>query len=505
VYVLGGSVVSVWTLLRFFTQRTIFDLVSQQVVVHQWLHGTVSTAQMGQTAYVPKMLLLYAPLDVLPGSPRFKLIVVTLAINIATFVFIGLLLERLLRHYGVRIGWVFYTVLLWLSVLAGSMFWIEFANSRNLEVAGGVLLLLLGVRCLDQPSRRRAAGFAAFGGVLFFGDPLQVYMTGLPLMIYAGSLTVMRKIDRRRVAVLGGLLIAAWVVSQVLFAAAGSWLHLTFTGTGAVAAPHLSATWLEQSVIGTAKAAFSLLAGANDAGRLRELANLGLLALGTVAVIYTAVHRWLPRKLLLLTGCVCVADTVVYMASGQAGQGAATSRYLIMLMPVLALVFSAVRLPKAALKPAAATAGATLLLNVVALAGALGTHWNTAFPADEHVVSAYRYIRQHPGTHVYASVDTAMAALYLDNLPAGKALPVGCLSGRLVQTHYSMDQVFAASAVDARATAAIVFDATTINNTPSVCTPASVQAQFGAPAAVDRLDDGSVVLRYPQAAVQLAG
>jgi hypothetical protein len=173
-------------------------------------------------------------------------------------------------------------------------------------------------------------------------------------------------------------------------------------------------------------------------------------------------------------------------------------------MPALALVFSAVRLPKAAFRPAMAVAGAVLLLNMVALTGALGTHWNTAFPADEHVASTYRYIRQHPGMHVYASVDTAMAALYLDNLPAGKALPVGCLSGRLVQTHYSMDQMFAASAADRQATAAIVFDAGTITNTPSVCTSASVQAQFGAPASMDHLDDGSVVLRYPQAAVQLA-
>src|SRR6185369_6875611 len=90
VYTVGAGVVAIWTWLRFFTQRTVFDLVSQQVIVQQWLHGTLSPVHMGQTAYVPKMLLLYIPLDALPGSPRLKLLMLTVLINIATFVLLGL-------------------------------------------------------------------------------------------------------------------------------------------------------------------------------------------------------------------------------------------------------------------------------------------------------------------------------------------------------------------------------------------------------------------------------
>ncbi len=505
VYTLGVGLVSIWTLLRFFTQRTIFDLVSQQVIAHQWLHNSISTAHMGQTAYVPKMLLLYTPLDVLPGSPRLKLLLLTLAINIATFVCIGLLLERLLRQYGVRIGWMFYATLLWLSVIAGSVFWIEFANSRNLEVAGGVLLLLIGIRYVERPSRKLAIGIAAFGGLLFFGDPLQVYMTGIPLILYAGSLALARKTDRRGTAILCGLIALAWVTSRLLFAATGSWLHLTFTATGAAPIPHLSAAWLEQSIVGAAKATLSLLAGAADAGRLREAANLTLLACGVLALVYAGIRKWLPHKLLLMAGFIWVINLLVYIVSGQAVQGAATSRYLIMTVPALALVLSALRVPKAAVRPAAIAVVAALMLNTVTLAGTLDTHWDTTFPADEHIASTYRYIQKHPATHVYASLDTGMAIQYYQRLSADKALPMGCLNGRLVRTYFSMDQAFSADAADARATAAIVFDNAAISNTPNICTPVSVQGQFGMPTSVDHLDDGSVVLRYPQSALQLAG
>jgi len=500
-YTAGILLVCLWTLLRFFTKRTIFDLVSQQVIVQQWLHGQVSVAHMGQTAYIPKMLLLYAPMEILPGSPRLKLTLLTLAINIATFVFIGLIAERILREFHVRIGWVFYASLVWLGAVAGSVFWIEFANSRNLEVAGGLLLLYLGIRFIRRPNAHLEWGVATLGSLLFFSDPLQVYMTAIPLVLYAGTLAVAKRCRKHTVAVLCGLLLFGFVVSKVLFALTGHWLHLSFTDTGNAAAPHLSTAWLAQSASGTVKSAVSLLAGANDAGRAREAANVGLLLLGVVGVFYGAVRRQISRRLLLLVGCVWIVDTLVYMASGQAVHGAATSRYLIMTVPALLLAFGSVRLPKIAIRPAMVTASVVVALNLTALAIALTAHWSTSFPADAHIASAYRYILNHPNTRVYASTDTAMPAQYLYRLPAERALPVGCLNGALVQTHFSMDGAFAHNATEPNTSAAIVLDESAITNTPNVCSVASIEARLGQPQSVDYTDDGSAVMYYPQSAM----
>jgi hypothetical protein len=504
-YAVGVSVISVWTLLRFFTKRTIFDLVSQQVIVQQWLHGHISPAHMGQTAYVPKMLLLYAPLDILLGSPRLKLILLTLAINAATFILLGLIAERILREYHVRVGWTFYAALVWLSVIAGSVFWIQFTNSRNLEIVGGVLLLYLGLRYLRQPSRRSSILVAAFGSLLFFSDPLQVYMTALALVVYAGSLALLKREKTQHAIMLAGLLVVAYAGSKLLFVATGHWLQLSFTDTGTVIAPQLSAHWLLQNTVGSVKAIVSLLIGANDAGRLREVGNLGLLVLGLAAITYGTVRKFISYRLLLLVGSICATDVLVYVASGQAIQGATTSRYLIMTVPALLLAGSAIRLPKFTHTPALVIVGAILLFNIVMLTATLGKHWNTSFPKDAHIASVYRYIQKNPGLHVYASTDTAMALLYLKGLPATTSLPVGCLGSELVRTHFSMDQDFAQAAVSSKDTTAIIFDGTTIANTPNVCTVPAIDSQFGTPQVIDHTDDGSIVLRYTRSALRLPG
>src|SRR5581483_9200512 len=140
-FYIGSIFVTIWTLLRFFTQQSVFDLVSQQIIVHQWLHGSLSVAHVGQTAYIPKMLLIYIPLDVLPVPPRLKLIICTIVINITTFVLIAVLLKKILQAFKVKVTNSLDIGLIWISMIAGSVFWIGIINSRNIEVAGGLLLI----------------------------------------------------------------------------------------------------------------------------------------------------------------------------------------------------------------------------------------------------------------------------------------------------------------------------------------------------------------------------
>lgn len=503
VYILGSCVVAIWTLLRFFTKRTIFDLVSQQVIVQQWLHGTMIAAHMGQTAYIPKMLLLYVPLDTLPGSPRLKLILLTLLINIASFVLLGIMLEKTLRAFNVRTGNTLYAALLWLSTIAGSVFWIEFANSRNLEVVGGLLWAYLSIRYLQQASWQRAVGLILLGGAVFFGDPLQVYMTAAPLLVYAAALTITKRTRLASTAQVAGITIAGYLLASLLFALAGHQLHITFTDTGSASTPAVSPSWALHSLSGTAKAATSLFAGAADAGRVRELVNIGFAAVAGTAFVYSVVRCWIPRRLVLLLVCMAAVDTAVYIASGQALQGEATSRYLIMLAPAAVLALAATRIPRTARPYSLALVAALVMANVALLGNALRSNWNTSFPQDAHLESAYRYISAHPKTHLYASTDTAMPVLYLHALAADRGLPLGCASGRLVRTYFSMGADFAHDDAAPNATAAILLDGDTITNAPNTCTISSVTDQLGEPLRVDHTDDGSSVLLYHQAQLQL--
>jgi hypothetical protein len=501
-YGVGSGFVAIWTLVRFFTQRSIFDLVSQQVVVQQWLHGTISPAHMGQTAYLPKMVL-YAVADLLPGSPRLKLILITLAINLATFMLLGLVLERLLRMFRIRAGAAFYGALVLLGMIAGSVFWIGFANSRNLEVVGGVFWLYLGLRLLQTPTWQRRLGMLAFGSLLFFDDPLQAYMSALPLLLYAGILAVTRRGRALNAVTLLAVSGSAWVGAQVLFALSEHWLQVSFRDTGGVGAPAVSMDWLWHSATGSVHALIGLLAGAADGGKLRELVNLTVLAAGAAAFVYTAMRRLVPGRLLVLLGCVAVTDLLVYVASGQAVQGAATARYLIMLAPLIVVALAVVRWPGRLRQGVAGLALFAVAINAVVLGSTLLRHWDTTFPADRHLTSVQRYARSHPNVHSYASIDTAMPVLYFSASPAGSSLPVGCLAGKLVRTHFSMDTAFAANAAHPTATVAVILDGNDIANNPNLCTQGDIVAQFGQPLAVQHTDDGSSVLMYRQASIHL--
>lgn len=463
----------------------------------------MSFAHMGQTAYVPKMLLLYVPLDLLPGSPRLKLILITLAINIATFILLGMVLERILREFGVRIGGAFYAGLLWLSTIAGSAFWIEFANSRNLEVVGGLFWIYLGLRYLRYATRRRALALVAVGGLVFFSDPLQLYMSAVPLLVYALAMAVTKHVGRKTTAQLLGITVAGYLVARLLFVLAGHGLRLSFSDTGNVSTPPLSLVWIEHSVQGAAKAFLSLFAGAADAGRGRELTNLAFVLLALVITAYTFIRKLAPKRLGALVTSIGIVDIVVYVASGQAVQGAATNRYLIMLAPVVMLALATVHIPKNIRAGATSVAVAVIGINVLALGLALERHWNTGFPQDAHIASTYRYATLHPKFQLYASTDTAMPLLYLYHLPAAADLPLGCLVGRLTRTHFSMDGTFARAAASPSTTAALVFDDSVITNAPNICTPDSVIAQFGSPLQADRTDDNSIVLLYSQSQLKL--
>lgn len=497
---LGSSLlVSMWTLLRFFTRPTIFDLVGQQVLAGQWLHGFFGGANIGVTNYIPKMLLFYMPLDALPGSPRLKLILLTLVINVATIVLLGVLLEKILREFKIRPNYVFYGALLWLAAIAGSVFWIHFTNSRNLEVVGGVFLLYLGIRYLYRPSWKLLCCLATFGSLLFFADTLQFYMTAMPLLAYAFLTTWRSKGTLKRAGLLSGAMFAGFAVSKLAFALAAQLFSVTFlVAGGGLGVPSAEAAF------STLHALAQLFSGGDDTGKLRMALNLLFIAGASALFLYSVWRRSVSRRLALLVGLVFATNCAVYLLSGQAGQGD-TARYLIMTAPAAILAIGALGagLKKQEKTPVTKILLILVALNALALGVSLAGNWNTAFPKDTHLASVSRYLAHNPWGRAYASMDTALPLTYLGDRNA--PLPLSCTADGLIKNRTFYDQAaFSRKEEWSGTVVAIILDGNAITNTPHTCSIDTITSQLGQPASSESTDDGSLVLRYAPTAFRLS-
>lgn len=491
-----GSItfMTIWTVLRFFTQRTIFDLVGQQVLAQQLLHGGIAGAGIGITNYLPKLLFLYVPLHLLPGSPRIKLLLLTVIVNAATVLLLGLVLEKLLQKFSIKAGAFLWIGLVWLGAIAGSVFWVQFTNSRNLEVAGGVFLLYLGVCYLEHPSWRRLTAIGLFGAALFFADTLQLYMTAMPLILYGITLGV-RSRTYRNISFLSAGLVAAYAGSKLLFSIC-VWLfsiHFVQNGTGA------STPSVHSLIYGAAnslKALVHLYSGAADARKLRELCNLAFLATIVLACAYNIRYKLLPRRLLLLIGYVVVVNELLYVVSGQA-QAAGTERYLIMTAPALVLLLGGMQASwKSLRKWGLATLGIVVAINGIFLTKALVSSSGHRYSQDSHLVSVAQYTANNPKALAYGSMDSAIPVSYLYGSGAAP-LPLSCSGSHLAKndTFYSRT-AYKRRERSTHTAVAIILDGSTITNTPSVCDQAAIISQLGKPARVATTNDGSVVLLY---------
>ena len=493
-YMGSAGFMTLWTILRFFTQKTIFDLVGHQVLAQQLLHGGIAGAGVGVTNYLPKIVFLYVPLHLVPGSPRIKLLILTVIVNIATVVLLGLILERILHKFNVKAGPLLWIGLLWLAAIAGSVFWVQFTNSRNLEVVGGVLLLYLGICYLEQPSWQRLAALSLFASALFFADTLQLYMTALPLALYGVTMAV-RNRSFQTISLLVAGLVAAYLGAKILFAAS-AWLfsiHFIQNGGGTVVSLHS----LAHCAVGSLKALAHLYSGGGDAGKLREACNLIFLGMLVLLSIYAIWRKLLPKRLMLLIGYILIINIVVYTVSGQA-ESTATERYIIMTAPALVLLLGGLQANwKAFRKMGLVIATVLIATNGLFLTRALAASSAHRFFKDDHLASIARYIQGNPNVLPYASMDTAIPMSYLYGSDAAAPLPLSCSGSRLIKnsTFYSQT-TYRQREKSGYTTMAIILDGNAITNTPNVCSQSVIIAQLGEPLRTSSSDDGSIVLLY---------
>jgi hypothetical protein len=406
---------------------------------------------------------------------------------------LALLLEKLLKEFGTRAGIAARSSLLWLAGIAGSAFWIQFTNSRNLEVVGGVFLLYQGLRYLRSPTRYRLLGVAACAGVLLFADTLQLYMTVAPLLLYAGILTLRKKYTLKATLFFAISLLAGLVLSKILFAVVSHVFKLH-----ALAAPNhtgLSVDFLKQGVVGSAKSFVHLYAGGADAGKLREACNLLFLVVSLCASAYAFWKQLIPKRLVLLVMCILTTNEIVYILSGQAGQ-VDTERYIVMTIPaILLLLGAAQKIWTRLYKTALIVVSALVLVNGVSL-GLATVHASKHFPQDKHLASVGRYMLAHSNATYYSSMDTSLALSYLEGTDKKAPLPLSCNGNQLNKSRLFYTEKAFLLHESSKEKTTIVLDGDTITNIPNSCTLSSIFAQLGAPESVHATDDTSVVLVY---------
>ena len=496
VLVFGCLIISAWTLIRFFTSGPNFDQIGQQVLAHQWLHGVHSGSVIGPTNYVLKMLFLYMPLDFVSLPAQLKLVLMTIFVNLLTFVLLAFVLKRLWLEFFPGVKNSFYLPLIYLSLIGGSVYWISFTNSRNLEVVGGVYLIYLYIRAQAHPSRLYYGLIVLLGSLLFFADPLQIYMSLLPAALFMGLRWFTKK-DREQLAtlvkILGCGVISIFIAHLLTRLVASTW-HISFIETGRVL--NFSASSIKQAAEQMAR----LYAGGFEGGRVREAFDLLVVAGGVASAAYYAWRQPKSRRILSLVAIVWVCNLVVYMVSGQAQQ-TGTNRYLIMTVPAFILGLAAVLQYLPRKKIVTYTLATLILFNTVSLGAAFAHAWNPHFTNNNHERSAISYFKSHHYNYGYASIGTALSSDYLSNWKVN-VLPLGCDPGQVLKkTNLFFDKgaFNIAKQYSANTIVPIVLDGNTIKINQDACGLPQIEQQLGHEQSLDHLSDGSVVLLYQAA------
>lgn len=494
-FTLGSLFISLWTLLRFFSVGSTFDLVGQQLLTRQWLDGSSSHAVVGTTNYLWKMVLFYAPLDMLPGSPRIKLTILTVIVNILTFILLAIVLEKILREIGLKITPFFYGALLWLTLIAGSVFWIQFTNSRNLEVVGGAFLIYLSIRIIKEFSWKRVIGATLFVAVLFFSDPIQLYMTAIPIVIFALIYTYKKSASFSNVIWLLTILLSGFLGAKAIALLASHLFSIQFSkgpGLGAIT-DYTVSNWIHNAAY-TGKSFIQLYEGGHELGRLVQIINLCLLAVISLyffAFLLKKKHSYMQVAYLVLS--VFTIDAIVYLFSGQAFTGG-TSRYLIMTVPMMLVIFGIVGTLKLN-KTLTILLVFAILANVALLVSSTSKAWSIRSQPDQHLLSTLHFLNQNQYIYAFASMDSSIPISYYYK-PQTILLPLSC-DGLLGKSYLFFDKsVFTQAQATQSNLVPIILDGDTIRNYPNTCTQDSIFKQIGRPTKIEHTENGSTVLLY---------
>lgn len=497
----GVVIVSLWTYLRHITNGVNFDVVGQIGLADQWARGLHHGAELGVTNYLLKIPLYAAANSLHFLTPMQRLLALALLFNIVTFVCLFILFEKMLALYRIKAHLWLYLGMLWLASIAGNVFWLEYANSRNLEVVGGVLLIFLALRYLERPQLRPLLFLCLAATIVFFADSLQLYVCGVGISVFALGRWVTHR-DRahaQQAAALVGVIAFAWIGARLLSRVATTWLHVRFLPT-----PHQQAGLglhdIPATIRGLITNTFDVF-GANFL-KLPVGPNTLRLLLGAIVlagIVFVFFRSLKTRKLTTIFGAgltIIAVNYMVYIASGQVLLWA-TSRYLIMVpllcIPIVAAQLQDVRPPNKQ-RIGYAWLGITMLSSVLLLGGLL-----TSFPqrhtANAHIYATIATLEDQQLRYALASRETGITTTYFSQ-GAHIVLPMACNQHSLSPTDLFYDQAGFQSLRHYPGPVAIIVPANGIHFGEQVCSLEDVLAQFGTPqrSSVDPRINGTILI-----------
>lgn len=511
VLVLGGFIITAWTLFRFSTQTIKYDIVGQQLLAHQWIEGNFGGSVVGPTNYIVKMLTVYMPADILHLNPKLFLIISTIIINIVTFIGLYFVLKAILRYFNIRLGAIFNVLMLWLATIFGSVFWVQFTNSRNLELVAGLLVLYLGLLVYRTPSINKYVGFIILASLTFFADPMQLYVTASILTVYIlfNSAIYQRNKWKTTFAILS-CIVSSYLLSIVYVYVMESSTHISFSTVGSLSQSIAILGHIPTVVLETSKNFFRLFGGFNEMGIWRQLINILLVGMLMVfsIVILSKNRKYLETKnFILFIAAAVVVPIAIYVASGQALSQDDSSRYLIVLAPSLVLLFSFLgsrAVSKNVQRSVIIIIALVVTANIFSLLGVTVNTYNTKFAAEDVLKSKYNYLLESDYSYGYASMDSAISADYLFGQSSVKVLlPLSCGPEGIKKATLFFDRnVFLKKGIDATE-APIILDGQSIANYPHVCGIDLIKKQLGEPIKLFMYHGDTVLLYKSETLAQI--
>jgi len=483
----GSTAVTIWTVLRTISNGVNFDVVGQVGVAQQWSDGLRGGVQLGSTNYVLKMPIYWLVNHISVLTPHARLFALALGFNLITFWLLFMLMHRLRKLFLVEDKLWLSLALIWLTTIAGNVFWMDYANSRNLEVVGGLYVLYLAMKLSRQWRRRTLVLLFVVAAIVFFADPLQWYVCGASIILYALGRLIRahEKPDVRYSVSLIGVILAAVVGAKGLQMLLKHLLRVSFlpapttpnvlSNLGAVM--HAVAT----STLEIFDADF--VHGTLGVNTGRQILD-GVVAVGVLTLLIGLLMRMrLTRSYgiwLLVTGIG--VNYLVYMAGGEA-LIPDTHRYLIMvpLLLIMMIAASGDRLQTARSRRRLGLGWAVLsVIAVVMLAGAVVINWPTRFSKDAHIRAMISFMDSQHFDYALAPRETGITTTYFsrDRL---HVLPMGCATDHLMPTNLFYDSAAFEGVEHYPGEVPILLQSNAISFGNTVCTRTAIIEEFGIP------------------------
>jgi hypothetical protein len=293
-------------------------------------------------------------------------------------------------------------------------------------------------------------------------------------------------------------ILIGYLASILLATLAKSIAHVEFFSVGSLNQSFAIFSQPKLVIVETAKNFLRLIAGTNEMGSWRQVINIGFVLFMAFVFIKLVIEKKFSKNFILFITISLLVPIGVYIASGQPVFKTDTSRYLIMIIPVMIVCFSSLEIQRGILKKIVISIIlAVLLLNITSLLYVTAKSQHSDLVGEYTLRNRYEYLVTNNYSYGYSSMDTAIPSMYLFGKRGNTLLPLSCENNHLRKATLFYDKsVFVKNESVSVENVPIILDGSAISNSPSVCTIETITAQIGRPLSLSQTVNGDTVLIY---------